>query len=187
MGKAKRNKKSRNEYFAPSALNDTPNSTEGDKSTQPLDVLRCGYDFRMKHLVAITITVLVAFPMSATHARCYVPTPTEALAGARAVFVGKVISVTDPTFPAEGLSPKVFNLVRPVKVRFAVEHVYRGRKIREVEVRTQTGGLEWGYELKSGRGTSFTRNRLETTSADWSLKAAVARDLLTRPQKTSNC
>jgi hypothetical protein len=104
----------------------------------------------MKHLVAITITVLVAFPMSAAHPRCYVPTPTEALAGAKAVFVGKVISITDPTLPAEGISYRVFNLVRPVKVRFAVEHVYRGRKIREIEVGTQTGGLDWGYEFKVG-------------------------------------
>ena len=98
----------------------------------------------MKHLIAITITAVVVFPLSAAHARCYVPTPTEALAGAKAVFVGKVISITDPTFPAEGLPPKVFNLVRTVKVRFSVEHVYRGRSIREIEVGTQTGGLEWG-------------------------------------------
>jgi len=106
----------------------------------------------MKHLIAITITALVAFPMHAAHVRCYVPTPTEALAGAKEVFVGKVISIADPTFPAEGFSPKVFNLVRPVKVRFAVEHVYRGRKIRELEIWTQTGGLEWGYEFKVGEG-----------------------------------
>lgn len=104
----------------------------------------------MKHLIAIAITLLVVFPMNAAHARCYVPTPTEALAGAKAVFVGKVISIADPTLPAEMLSPKVFNLVRPVKVRFAVEHVYRGRKIREIEIKTQTGGLEWGYEFKVG-------------------------------------
>ena len=104
----------------------------------------------MKHLVAITIIALVAFPMSPTHARCYIPTATEALAGAKVVFVGNVISVNDPTFPAEGFSPKIFNLVRPVKVRFAVEHVYRGRKTREVEIGTYTGGLEWGYEFKVG-------------------------------------
>ena len=112
-------------------------------------MLRCGYEFRMKHSIAI-ITALVVFPMSGAHPRCYVPTPTEALVGAKAVFVGKVISIADPTLPAEGLSPKVFNLVRPIKVRFAVEHVYRGRKIREVEIGTQTGGLEWGYEFKVG-------------------------------------
>jgi hypothetical protein len=104
----------------------------------------------MKHLVAITITVLMAISTSAIHPRCYVPTPAEALAGAKAVFVGKVMSISDPTFPADGLSPTVFNLVRPVKVRFAIEHVYRGRRIREIEVGTQTGGLEFGYEFKAG-------------------------------------
>jgi hypothetical protein len=103
----------------------------------------------MKHLIAI-ITALVIFPMSAAHPRCLVPTPTEALAGARAVFVGRVISVADPTLPAQGIYPRVFSLVRPVTVRFAVEHVYRGRKMREVEIGTQTGGLEWGYEFKVG-------------------------------------
>jgi hypothetical protein len=104
----------------------------------------------MRHLIAITVIALVTCPLSTTHARCYVPTPAEALDGAKTVFVGKVISVTDPTFPAEGLTPKVFNLVRPVKVRFVVEHMYRGRKVREIEVGTKTGGLEWGYEFNVG-------------------------------------
>lgn len=89
-------------------------------------------------------------PLSATHARCYIPTPPEALAGAKAVFVGKVISVFDPALPPEGLTFRVINVVLPVKVRFAVEHVYRGRKIREIEIGTRTGGLEWGYEFKVG-------------------------------------
>jgi hypothetical protein len=104
----------------------------------------------MKHLIAIIVLAIATCPMSATHARCYIPTPPEALADAKAVFVGKVISVSDPGVPPEGLTFRVINLVRPVKVRFAVEHVYRGRKIREIELGTRTGGLEWGYEFKVG-------------------------------------
>lgn len=104
----------------------------------------------MKHLIAITVIAFVACPLSITHARCYVPTPAEALVGAQAVFVGKVISVSDPGFPPEGLTFRVINLVRPVRVRFAVENVYRGRKLREIEVETKTGGLEWGYDFKVG-------------------------------------
>jgi hypothetical protein len=121
-----------------------------NKSFKRITTHSLGVKLHMKHLVATAITALVVFPMSAAHARCYVPTPTEALADAKAVFAGKVISIDDPTLPAEGLSFRVFNLVRPVKVRFAVEHVYRGRKIREVEIQTQTGGLEWGYEFRVG-------------------------------------
>lgn len=117
--------------------------------TLTLEVLAALTNFVMKHLIAIAMTVFVSFPMNAARVRCYVPTPAEALAGAKAVFVGKVISIADPTFPVNGY-PKVFNLVRPVKVRFAVERVYHGKKIREVEIRTHTGGLEWGYEFKEG-------------------------------------
>jgi hypothetical protein len=104
----------------------------------------------MKRLIAITVLAIVTCPLSATHARCYVPTPAEALAGAKTVFVGEVISVSDPALPPEGLTYRVINLVRPVKVRFAVEQMYRGKKIKEIEVATWTGGLEWGYEFKVG-------------------------------------
>lgn len=104
----------------------------------------------MKHLIAITVIALVACPLRVTHARCYVPTPAEALVGAKAVFVGKVISVSDPGLPPEGITFRVFNLVRPIRVRFAVENVYRGRKLREIEVQTKTGGLEWGYDFTVG-------------------------------------
>ncbi|MDX6614769.1 MAG: hypothetical protein QOD75_3955 [Blastocatellia bacterium] len=105
----------------------------------------------MKHLIAIVVTALFTWPLSATHARCYVVTPAEAFAGAEAVFVGKVISVSDPTFPVAGRAPQVFNLVRPIKVRFAAERVYRGKILRQIEVETRTGGLEWGYDFKVGK------------------------------------
>jgi hypothetical protein len=89
-------------------------------------------------------------PLSLAPARCYVPSVREALDDAKAVFVGKVISVADPTFPDDRLSTRVFNLERPLTVRFAVERVYLGAKTREIEVETKTGGLEWGYDFQVG-------------------------------------
>jgi hypothetical protein len=75
----------------------------------------------------------------------------RALEEAKSVFVGKVISVEDPGLPADDrLSFKIINLVRPIKVRFAVERIYAGREAKEIEIATQTGGLEFGYNFKVG-------------------------------------
>lgn len=104
----------------------------------------------MKYLFTITAIILATCPRHAANARCYVPTPQQAVNGAKIVFIGKVISVTDPTGTAEGVQFRVVALERPLKVRFAVEHVYRGKKVREIELATKTGGLEWGYEFKVG-------------------------------------
>jgi hypothetical protein len=104
----------------------------------------------MKYLITITAIILATYPLHGANTRCYVPTPQEAVDGARVVLIGKVVSVTDPTGPAEGLQFKVVALERPLKVRFAVEHVYHGKKVREIELVTKTGGLEWGYEFKVG-------------------------------------
>lgn len=104
----------------------------------------------MKCLSLVAALLLLIPSAHRACARCYVPTPGEALRGAQAVFVGKVLSVGDPGTPTSGLSFKVVDLTRPVRVRFAVERLYRGKKVREVEVHTRMGGLEWGYEFSVG-------------------------------------
>jgi hypothetical protein len=96
----------------------------------------------------LALIVLLAGSTHTTNARCYVPTPTEAFSLADVVFIGKVLTIDDPTLPAQQLQPKVYDLVRPVKVRFAIERVLRGTHVDEIEVRTRTGGLEWGYEFE---------------------------------------
>ena len=104
----------------------------------------------MNYLLTLAMIVVGACLTNATNSRCYVPTTSEAFEKAKVVFVGKVISVEDPTLPAAELQPSVYDLVRPIRVRFNVEHVYRGNKVSEIELVTRTGGLEWGYEFKVG-------------------------------------
>lgn len=104
----------------------------------------------MKQLVAITVLSLLVF-RSVAGARCFIQTPAAALAEAKTVFIGKVISVNDPALQPDNLLPTVLDLERPVKVRFVIERVYKGRKMREIEVGTRTGGLEWGYDFKVGK------------------------------------
>jgi len=105
----------------------------------------------MNYLVTLALIVLGAWISHATNARCFISTPSEAFQKAKVVFVGKVISVEDPTLPAEPLQSRIYNLVRPIKVRFTVERVYLGKKLDEIEIGTRTGGgLEWGYEFKVG-------------------------------------
>ena len=117
----------------------------------------------MKFVSVIAALLLFTSSAGRALARCYVLTPNEALQGARAVFVGKVLSIIDPGMPTDGLSFKVVNLVRPVRVRFAIERVYRGVKVREVEVMTRTGGLEWGYEFSVGKRYLVYAQESETT------------------------
>lgn len=105
----------------------------------------------MNYVSVIAALLLLTSSADRALARCYVPTPSKMLQGARVVFVGKALSIIDPGMPTDGLSFRVINLVRPVTVRFAVERVFRGKKVREVEVMTQTGGLEWGYEFTVGQ------------------------------------
>jgi len=104
----------------------------------------------MNYLVTLALIVIGAGLSHATNARCIISTPSEAFQEAKVVFVGKVISVEDPTLPAAPLQPRIINLVRPVQVRFTVERVYLGKKLNEIEIGTRTGGLEWGYEFKVG-------------------------------------
>lgn len=67
------------------------------------------------------------------------------------MFIGKVVSVEDPGLPTDDrLTFKVIDLVRPIKVRLAIEHMYRGHETKEMVIATQTGGLEFGHEFKVG-------------------------------------
>jgi hypothetical protein len=104
----------------------------------------------MNYLVTLALIVVGAGLSHATNTRCIILTQSEALQEAKVVFVGKVISVEDPTLPAGPLQPRVYDLVRPIQVRFTVERIYLGKKLNEIEVGTRTGGLEWGYEFKVG-------------------------------------
>jgi len=104
----------------------------------------------MNYLVTLALIVVGAGLSHATNARCFILTPSEAFQKAKVVFVGKVISVEDPALPAAPLQPRIYDLVRPIQVRFTVERVYRGEKLDEIEIGTRTGGLEWGYEFKVG-------------------------------------
>ena len=106
----------------------------------------------MKYKIAIMVMMFVTCSLygANANARCYVGTPLEALNGAKVVFVGKVISVTDPGLPPEGIQFRTINLVRPVRIRLLVEKIYRGKKVREIELVTNTGGFESGFEFKVG-------------------------------------
>lgn len=103
----------------------------------------------MKYLLVLTVIILGTISIYGANARCYIPSPLEASNNAQVVFVGKVISVTDPGLPAGGLQFKVFDLQRLVTTRFVVDHVYRGKKFKEIEVAARTGAE--GYEFKVGR------------------------------------
>ncbi|MBO0861220.1 MAG: hypothetical protein J2P21_22585 [Chloracidobacterium sp.] len=104
----------------------------------------------MNYLVTLALIVVGAGLSHATNTRCLISTPSEAFQKAKVIFVGKVISVEDPTLAEAPLQPRIYDLVRPIQVRFTVERVYLGKKINEIEIGTRTGGLEWGYEFKVG-------------------------------------
>jgi hypothetical protein len=104
----------------------------------------------MNYLVTLALIMAGAGLSHATNARCFISTLSEAFQKAKVVFVGKVISVEDPALPAAPLQPRIYDLVRPIQVRFTVERVYLGKKLNEIEIGTRTGGLEWGYEFKVG-------------------------------------
>jgi hypothetical protein len=105
----------------------------------------------MQYVIAIGLSLVLASSSGAVRARCSVPSVASALEEAKSVFVGKVISVQDPGLPADDrLSFKIISLVRSIKVRFAVDHIYAGREAKEIEVATRTGGLEFGYDFKVG-------------------------------------
>ncbi len=118
----------------------------------------------MNYLVTLSLIVVGAGLSHATNARCFISSPSEAFQKAKVVFVGKVISVEDPTGPAAPLQPRIYNLVRPIQVRFTVERVYLGKKLNEIEVGTRTGGLEWGYEFKVGETYLVYAQESETES-----------------------
>lgn len=52
--------------------------------------------------------------------------------------------------PTEVTPSTLINLERPITARFAVERVYRGKEMKEVEVATMTGTSEWGANFKKG-------------------------------------
>lgn len=101
--------------------------------------------------IIILLLVLVGADVSNWSAtRCYVPSPSEARKEAKMVFIGKVTGVDDPTKPAPELQNRGFEYVRPIRVRFTVERVYLGNITKEIEIRTKTGGSEFGIEPKPG-------------------------------------
>jgi hypothetical protein len=104
----------------------------------------------MNYVVTLALIVVGTGLSHATNARCYISKPSEAFQKAKVIFVGKAISVEDPTLPAAPLQLRSYDLVRPIQVRFTVERVYLGKKLNEIEIGTRTGGLEWGYEFKVG-------------------------------------
>jgi hypothetical protein len=104
----------------------------------------------MNYLFAVIVFTLLFHSSGMTNARCYVPTPIEALNGSKVVFIGKVVSVTDPESGADDIRFRVVSLVRPITAHFVVERVYRGNEVKELEVSSKTGGLEWGQDFKVG-------------------------------------
>lgn len=102
-------------------------------------------------LTSIGLLLILAPAVAPVHARCSSSSFKQALEEATAVFVGTVVSVEDLELSADDrLSARVINLVRPLRVRFTVERVYRGRKTEEIEVTTKSGGFEFGYDFKVG-------------------------------------
>lgn len=104
----------------------------------------------MYHTTTLLLLLSTSFLAFAPSARCVVQTPAGAFHQAKVVFVGKVFFLDDPGLPPAGEKDVVFDLTRRVKVKLAVEHVYRGKKTDEIEIATRMGGLEWGYEFKVG-------------------------------------
>src|SRR4030095_1173216 len=99
---------------------------------------------------AITFALLfwLCNSVHSANARGYVPTPAAAFTGSDLVFVGKVLAIDDPNGPGQQLGRSVYDLKRRVKVRFAVERVFRGLAADAISLETRLGGLEWGYEFE---------------------------------------
>jgi hypothetical protein len=104
----------------------------------------------MKYLYTVIVFGLSLHSSGMTDARCYVPTPIEAFNESKVVFIGKVISVTDPESGEGDIHFRVVSLERPITARFVVERVYLGNEVKELEVSSMTGGLEWGQDFKVG-------------------------------------
>lgn len=99
---------------------------------------------------AISFALLLSLGGSthSTNARCFIRTQAEAFAGSDVVFIGKVLAIDDPNGPSQPLGRRVYDLNRRVKVRFAVERVFRGPAVDEISLETRLGGLEWGYQFE---------------------------------------
>ena len=98
--------------------------------------------------IAFALLLCLSGSTHSTNARCSLTTPAEAFAGSDVVFVGKVLAIDDPNGPGQQLGRRVYDLTRRVKVRFAVERVFRGPAVDEISLETRVGGLEWGYEFE---------------------------------------
>ena len=106
----------------------------------------------MRLLKAMILALIFCFGGS-THtanARCLVQTPSEAFRQAKLVFLGKVLSIEDPTLPAPELQFRVQPLARPITVLFTVERVLQGTHVNEVKIQTMTGAPESGYPFQVG-------------------------------------
>ena len=105
----------------------------------------------MNYLYAAIVFALSLHSSGIANSRCGVlPTPIEAFNSSKAVFIGKVISVADPESSASGIPHRVMRLERPITARFVVEKVYRGDVVKEIEVSSKTGGLEFGHDFEVG-------------------------------------
>jgi hypothetical protein len=110
----------------------------------------------MTKLIRLWLNCAIAFPLmlwigsADTDARCLVQPPSLALQSGF-VFMGKVLSIEDPTLPAPQLHRPVYALERTVKVRFMVEQVLRGVYVPEITIGTKIGGYESGYQFEVGQ------------------------------------
>lgn len=100
--------------------------------------------------IIILLLIFSSADSSSNAPRCYVPSPSEARKEAQMIFIGKVTGVDDPTKPVPEVRGRGYDYVRPIRVRFAVERVYLGSIVKEIELRTKTGGFEFGIEPKQG-------------------------------------
>jgi hypothetical protein len=125
----------------------------------------------MNFITILLLLFSVAPFSSAPVVRCVEQTPAGAFHQAKVVFVGKVIAVDDPGLPPAGARDVVFDLVRPVKVRFVLEQVYRGKKTDEIEIATRTGGLEWGYDFEVGEKYLVYAQQNETNDSEFFVEA----------------
>ena len=107
--------------------------------------------------IRLSINYAIAFALvlwlgstQTSNARCFVQPASQALQQSGFVFIGKALSIEDPTLPARESQRRVYALERPVKVRFTVERVLRGIYVPEITIGTTIGGYESGYQFEVG-------------------------------------